>query len=76
MESAGARTVNVAALVVAVPLEFLNTARYLAPFWDVVEFSMIDDVGNLRVAADLDAIARQSNDYNFALAIFELRKRS
>jgi SAM-dependent methyltransferase len=47
----------------------------IAPFWDVVEFSMVDDAGNLHLGVDLEVIAGQSKAYHFALAIFELRKR-
>jgi hypothetical protein len=47
----------------------------IAPMWDIVEFSIVDDLGNLHVAADLEAVAQETAAYHFALAIFELRKR-
>jgi hypothetical protein len=42
----------------------------------VVEFSMVDEGGNLHIAADLEGASERSNSYRYALAIFELRKRT
>jgi Caenorhabditis protein of unknown function, DUF268 len=44
--------------------------RYL----EIVEFSMVDDSEELHVNSDLRSAVRHSNRYQFALAIFELRK--
>jgi Caenorhabditis protein of unknown function, DUF268 len=55
----------------------LRTLQELfASFWEVVDFSIVDDAGRLHNEVDFDAIAERSNAYCFALAIFELRKRS
>jgi hypothetical protein len=41
---------------------------------DIVEFSMVDDAGELNVNADLQSTLERSGFYRFALAIFDLRK--
>jgi hypothetical protein len=42
--------------------------------FEVVEFAMVDDRGELHQRADLQSAVRSSDRYRFALAIFELRK--
>ena len=41
---------------------------------EIVEFSMIDDAGELQANVDLQSALERSDFYRFALAIFELRK--
>jgi hypothetical protein len=48
--------------------------RMVEPVSEVVEFAMVDDSGELRNPADLNATLERSGTYRFALAIFELRK--
>jgi len=42
---------------------------------DIVEYSVVDDAGELNVNVDLQSTVERSGFYRFALAIFELRKR-
>jgi len=42
--------------------------------FDVVDFAIVDDAGELYKNADLQAAVQSSNHYCFALAIFELRR--
>lgn len=41
---------------------------------EIVEFSMVDDAGELQANVDLQSALERSGRYRFALAIFELRK--
>lgn len=55
----------------------LRTIRQLIePAFVVVEFSMVDEAGDLHVATDLEGASQRSKSYRYALAIFELRKRT
>jgi hypothetical protein len=55
----------------------LVTIRKLVePLFEIVDFSVVDEAGNLDVAADLDKLTRDSNQYRYALAIFDLLKRT
>ena len=42
---------------------------------DIMEFSMVDEAGDLQINADLASIIQVSDQYKYALAIFELRKK-
>jgi SAM-dependent methyltransferase len=50
--------------------------KLIEPVFEVVEFSFVDEAGDLRVTADLDGLIQRSTNYRYALAIFELRKRN
>ena len=53
----------------------LNTLQELIEkHFSIVEFSMVDDAGELKTSADLRQVAESSTDYRYALAIFELEK--
>ena len=41
---------------------------------EIIEFSMVDDAGDLHRDADVRLVAKASPQFRFALAIFELRK--
>jgi uncharacterized protein DUF268 len=43
--------------------------------FEVVEFSWVDDAGDLHVQADLESVAAQGEKNHYALALFELQKR-
>ncbi|PWT81519.1 MAG: hypothetical protein C5B58_09725 [Acidobacteria bacterium] len=49
--------------------------KLIQPFFEVAEFSLVNDEGDLQVGADLETVAGESNRYRYALAIFELRRR-
>lgn len=50
--------------------------KLIEPSFEVVDFAMVDDNGELHRRGDLQSAVRSSNRYRFALAIFELRKPS
>ena len=55
----------------------LRNLRELAErFFKIVDFSLVDDEGDLHVGVPLDPIVDKASGYQFALAIFELRKRA
>jgi SAM-dependent methyltransferase len=49
--------------------------QLIEPFFEITEFSVVNDEGELQVSADLKIVCRQPGRYRYALAIFELRKR-
>jgi hypothetical protein len=50
--------------------------RLIEPLFEAMEFSVVNDEGELQVSADLNTFSRQPDRYRYALAIFELRKRT
>ena len=50
--------------------------KLIQPFFEVAEFSLVNDEGELQIGAKLKTVTRESNRYWYALAIFELRRRA
>jgi SAM-dependent methyltransferase len=48
--------------------------RLIEPLFEIKEFSLVNDEGELQVSVDLNTSIAQPNRYRYALAIFELRK--
>jgi hypothetical protein len=49
--------------------------QLIETLFEITEFSVVNDEGELQVSADLKTFSRQPGRYRYALAIFELRKR-